>query len=59
MHGSTDAIGRGVLTKGTALPAPASMLVTQAALTAMMARRPDRRVAQALSGLGQPWSPGL
>jgi hypothetical protein len=30
MHGSADAIGRDMLTKGTALPAPVSMLVTQA-----------------------------
>src|SRR5688500_962556 len=52
MHGSADAIGRDVLTKGTALSAPVSMLVTQAALTAMVARRPSRRVALALGGLG-------
>jgi transposase InsO family protein len=52
MHGSADAIGRDVLTKGTALSAPVSMLITQAALTAMVARRPTRRVAQALGGLG-------
>ena len=59
MHGSTDAIGRDVLSKGTALSAPVSMLVTQAALTDMMARWPDRRIAQALSSLGQCWSPGI
>lgn len=59
MHGSTDAIGRDVLTKGTALSAPVFMLVIQAALTAVAARRPSRRVAQALGGLGQPWSPGI
>ena len=52
MHGSTDALGRDVLAKGTALSAPVSMLVTQAALTAVAARRPSRRVAQALGGLG-------
>jgi hypothetical protein len=52
MHGSNDAIGRDVLTKGTALSAPVSMLVTQAALTAVAARRPNRRIAQALGGLG-------
>jgi hypothetical protein len=52
MHGSADAIGRDVLTKGTALSAPVSMLATQAALTAVLARRPNRRVAQALGGLG-------
>jgi hypothetical protein len=52
MHGSTDAIGRDVLTKGTAVSAPVSMLVTQAALTAIVARRPNRRVVQALGGLG-------
>ncbi len=52
MHGSADAMGRDVLSKGTALSAPVSMLVTQAALTAVMARRPSRRAAQALGGLG-------
>ena len=52
MHGSTDAIGRDLLSKGTALSAPVSMLATQAALTAVAARRPSRRVATALGGLG-------
>ena len=35
--------------QGTALSAPALMLATQAALTAVVARRPTRRAAQALT----------
>ena len=53
MHGSPDAISRDMLFRGTALSAPVSMLATQAAMTALMARRPSRRVAQALGGLGR------
>jgi hypothetical protein len=52
MHGTDDAIGRDVLFKGTALSAPVSMLVTQAAMTAAVARRPSRHASQALGGLG-------
>ena len=52
MHGQPDAIARDTLFKGTALSAPVSTLVTQAALTAVMARRPSRRTAQALRIVG-------
>jgi hypothetical protein len=52
MHGHADDIGRDVLVKGTALSAPVSMLLTQAAMTAVVARRPGRRADQALGGLG-------
>ena len=52
MHGTDDAIGRDVRFKGTALSAPVSMLVTQAAMTAAVARRPSRHASQALGGLG-------
>ena len=52
MHGTDDAIGRDVRFKGTALSAPVSMLVTQAAMTAAVARRPSRHASQALRGLG-------
>jgi hypothetical protein len=52
MHGQPEAIARDTLFKGTALSAPVSTLVTQAALTAAMARRPSRRVAQGLRIVG-------
>jgi hypothetical protein len=52
VHGRPAAIARGTLFKGTALSAPVSTLVTQAALTAAMARRPSRRVAQGLRIVG-------
>jgi hypothetical protein len=52
MHGTQDAIGRDVLVKGTALSAPGSMLLTQAAMTAAVARRPNRHGSHALGGLG-------
>ena len=52
MHGRPDAIARDTLFKGTALSAPVSTLVTQAALTVVMARRPSRRVAQGLRVVG-------
>ena len=48
MHGQPDAIARDTLFKGTALSAPVSTLLTQAALTAVMARHPSRRVARGL-----------
>jgi hypothetical protein len=47
-----DGIGRDALFKGTALSAPVSMLFTQAAMTAAVARRPSRHASQALDGLG-------
>jgi hypothetical protein len=52
MHGTDDAVGRDVRFKGTALSAPVSMLVTRAAMTAAVARRPSRHASQALGGLG-------
>jgi hypothetical protein len=52
MHGQPEAIARDTLFKGTALSAPVSTLVTQAALTAVMARRPSRRVARGLRIVG-------
>jgi hypothetical protein len=52
MHGRPDAIARDTLFKGTALSAPVSTLVTQAALTAVMARHPSRRAAQGLRVVG-------
>jgi len=52
MHGPPDAIARDTLFKGTALSAPVSTLLTQAALTAVMAGRPSRRVARELRIVG-------
>ncbi len=52
MHGRPDAIARDSLFKGTALSAPVSTLVTQAALIAIMARHPSRRAAQGLRIVG-------
>jgi hypothetical protein len=52
MHGDADAIGRDVIFKGTALSAPVSNMVIQAVMTAVVARRPSRRAAQALGGWG-------
>jgi hypothetical protein len=52
MHGHAADISRDVIFKGTALSAPVWMLLTQAGMTAVVARRPSRRAAQALGGLG-------
>jgi pimeloyl-ACP methyl ester carboxylesterase len=51
-HGRTDTIARDTILRGTALSAPVSNLLAQAALTAVMARRPGRGAARALGGLG-------
>jgi hypothetical protein len=52
MHGQPDAIARDTLFKGTALSAPVSTLVTQAALTVAIARRPSRHAARGLRIVG-------
>jgi pimeloyl-ACP methyl ester carboxylesterase len=52
MHGRVDAIARDTIVRGTALSAPVSNLLVQAALTAVVARRPSRGAARALGGLG-------
>jgi pimeloyl-ACP methyl ester carboxylesterase len=52
MHGRADAIARDTILKGTAFSAPMSNLLVQAALTAVVARRPSRGAARALGGLG-------
>jgi hypothetical protein len=52
MHGPADAIARDTILKGTALSAPVSNLLVQAALTAVVARRPSQGAARALGGLG-------
>jgi pimeloyl-ACP methyl ester carboxylesterase len=52
LHGPTDAIARDTILKGTALSAPVSNLLVQAAVAAVVARRPSRGAARALGGLG-------
>ena len=52
IHGRADAIARDTILKGTALSAPVSNLLVQAALTAVVAWRPSRGAARALGGLG-------
>ena len=52
MHGRADTMARDAILKGTALSAPVSNLLAQAALTAVVARRPGRGAARALGGLG-------
>lgn len=52
-HGRESAVGRDSLLMGTALSAPAVMLVTQAGATAALVRRPDAAApARVLGGLG-------
>ena len=58
MHGRADTIGRDTILKGTALSAPLSNLLIQAALTVLVARRPSRGAAWALAGLGALQVPG-
>jgi pimeloyl-ACP methyl ester carboxylesterase len=58
MHGRADTIARDTILKGTALSAPVSNLLAQAALTAVLARRPSRGAARALGGLGALQLPG-
>jgi pimeloyl-ACP methyl ester carboxylesterase len=52
MHGRADAIARDTIVKGTALSAPVSNLLIQAALTAVVVRWPSRGAARALGGFG-------
>jgi pimeloyl-ACP methyl ester carboxylesterase len=52
MHGRAETIARDTIVKGTALSAPVSNLLAQAALTVVVARRPSRGAARALGGLG-------
>jgi hypothetical protein len=58
MHGHAAQIARDTLFRGTALSAPVSNLVLQAALTAVVAARPSRRAQQALGALGALWVAG-
>jgi hypothetical protein len=58
MHGEAEKIARDTLFRGTALSAPVSNLLMQAALTAVVAARPSRWAQQALGALGVLWVPG-
>jgi hypothetical protein len=58
MHGQAEKIARDTLFRGTALSAPVSNLVHQAALTVVVAARPSRRTQQALGALGALWVAG-
>jgi pimeloyl-ACP methyl ester carboxylesterase len=52
MQGRADTIARDTILWGTALSAPVSNLLLQAAVTARVARQPTRGAARALGGLG-------
>ena len=52
MHGRAETVARDAILSGTALSAPLSNLLVQAALTVVEARRPSRGAAWALAGLG-------
>ena len=58
MHGRAHTIARDTILKGTALSAPVSNLLVQAAVTVLVARRPSRGAARALAGLGALQVPG-
>jgi hypothetical protein len=58
MHGQAEEIARDTLFRGTALSAPVSNLLLQAALTAVVAAQPSRRTQQALGALGALWVAG-
>jgi hypothetical protein len=52
MRGRADSIARDTLLKGTALSAPVTNLLLQAAMTVRVARRPTPGATRALAGLG-------
>src|SRR5512132_2538644 len=58
MHGQADTVARDAILRGTALSAPVSNLLAQAAMTVLVARRPSRGAARALAGLGALQVPG-
>lgn len=58
MHGQADTVARGAILRGTALSAPVSNLLAQAAMTVLVARRPSHGAARALAGLGALRCPG-
>src|SRR5512132_3819652 len=58
MHGQAETVARDAILKGTALSAPVSNLLAQAAMTVLVARRPSQGAARALAGLGALQGPG-
>jgi hypothetical protein len=58
MHGQADTVARDAILRGTALSAPVSNLLAQAAMTVLVARRPSHGAARALAGLGALQVPG-
>jgi hypothetical protein len=58
MHGQADTVARDAILRGTALSAPVSNLLAQAAMTVLVARRPSPGAARALAGLGALQVPG-
>jgi pimeloyl-ACP methyl ester carboxylesterase len=58
MHGQADTVARDAILRGTALSAPVSNLLAQAAMTVLMAQRPSHGAARALAGLGALQVPG-
>jgi hypothetical protein len=58
MHGRRDDVARDALSMGTALSAPAPMLVAQAVWTIRAARRASRLATVGLGGLGAVMVPG-
>jgi pimeloyl-ACP methyl ester carboxylesterase len=58
MHGQAETVARDAILRGTALSAPVSNLLAQAAVTVLVARRPSRGAARALAGLGALQVPG-
>jgi pimeloyl-ACP methyl ester carboxylesterase len=58
MHGQADRVARDAILRGTALSAPVSNLLAQAAMTVLVARRPSHGAARALAGLGALQVPG-
>jgi pimeloyl-ACP methyl ester carboxylesterase len=58
MHGQAETVARDAILRGTALSAPVSNLLAQAAMTVLVARRPSHGAARALAGLGALQVPG-
>jgi hypothetical protein len=58
LRGDPDRIARDAVPMGTALSAPAPMLVGQAVATGLLATGPNRRATRALAALGALMVPG-
>lgn len=58
LHGKPSTVGRDSLYLGTALSAPAPMLVAQAVATVRLARGPSAGATRILGGLGAIMVPG-